>query len=85
MQHPMPMRGGDRPADGNQQRGRFAWRQRSVDKLSRQRRPRDVLHTEIRMPVVFAHFVNRDDVRMIQLSRRFGFRPETFGVDDRRH
>ena len=42
-----------------------------------QARALDVIHREIVLAVLFADFVNGDNVRMVKMGRRFGLCPET--------
>ena len=71
MQNPVPVSLGNGAGDWCQQCCGFARRQRSVDESVRQSRPLNVFYAEIRLTIVIANFVNRNNVGMVQTGGRF--------------
>ena len=57
-----------------------SWRERMFPNKIAKALPLDVLHREIVLPFAFANFVNSDDVRMPQVSCRFGLGIKPFDV-----
>src|SRR5262245_64070824 len=58
-------------------RGEHAGRTLPIRNPSRQRSAFNQLHAEVMLAVVFADFVNGNDVRMIEPRGSFGFRVKT--------
>ena len=57
----------------DQERGRLAGRLRRARQGLRQAAPFEELHREIRAPLVVAHIIDRDDVRVVQARHRLRF------------
>jgi hypothetical protein len=62
------------------QAGRLAGRERAVGQALGEVPPFDVLHYDVRQPGLVADVVHRDDVRVLELGDRFGFRQESPAV-----
>ncbi len=80
MQNASLMRVVDGAGDGRHQprgRPRFAVEPRG---LNRQVAAGDELHAEVMVTFVLAHLVDRHDVGMIEVGRRFGLEPESHQV-----
>ena len=80
MQQPLAMCAIDRAADDGQQLGGQPRRHGSFGQPLRQRMAADVFHAEVRVPLRFADFVDRDHRRVIELRRcrRLGAKPLAF-------
>ena len=71
VQHAAPMRVGDGSTNGSQQFGGLSRRQRPVGESLCQCGPFDQLHAEVRTAINLTDLIQRDDVRVMELSSRF--------------
>ena len=84
MQHTAPMRIGDGPADRSQQLGGFSRGEGPIGEPLRQRGPFDQLHAEEWSAFDLSDLIQRHDVRVMKLRRRFRLRTESCEVHRRR-
>ena len=71
-------------ADFGEYRRGFARRQGSFTESLGKRPSRHILHTEVRLSVPLANFVDRHDGRVVELGRRLGLDPKPLPIHGRR-
>src|SRR6476659_5555934 len=81
MQNAALMRIMDRSRDRHEQLDCLLWLKSPLRQSLSKRATVDQRHAEKEESVVFASFVDRNDVRVIQFSGRFGLRPEPLDID----